>query len=189
MKSAYLSEMNRLVNEYRGKMAKAEALHERYVQEPSYQLLVDESHCYQAASEICGRLAQLYAHSDLDRKEWLANQAYVERQLRVLVSLATNKPLTDPNNTLPNIPVDPPKASGPAAPAVSCAPSAPSAPAPSTSQPPRSGSKKGQPLDGISDEVVASWFRESPNPSFEAVSGMDDLLQQLPHCVLYVTYS
>ncbi len=38
--------------------------------------------------------------------------------------------------------------------------------------------------DDIKDEVVSRWFKESPSHSFEEVSGMNDLKEQLKECIV-----
>lgn len=188
MKSIYLSDLNRLVNEYRGKIGRAESLKMDYQLNPKRSLLVEQCQCYKDAADICGRLAQLYSHKEQDRNEWLENQADAERQMRRIVSLATNRPLPEEPDYFAGMAPKVPEASNPfankqptAAPQGGAQPQAQAQPQPQRPAAPKG--KKAPSPDGISDEVVESWFRESPKHGFEAVAGMEDLVRQLRNYV------
>ena len=86
------AQLNMLVNAYRGAINQAERLHDRYRQDPSIQLLADESLQYKTAADICGLLANEHSTSELVRGDWLAKQRRAEEKIREIKRLADNEP-------------------------------------------------------------------------------------------------
>ena len=169
MRSPYYSELNRLVNEYRDLITRAESLHKKYESAPNHDLLVEESRCYKEAANICTRLAQLYSHKEQDRNEWLRNQAYVERQMRMLLGLATGK--TTKQESRSYAPGQKPDAEDTAQRSAAAASAGAAA------------QEEADPVDGISDAVVKSWLKPAPAHGFKDVAGMKQLIDQLKACV------
>lgn len=178
--SDYLSELHLLINQYRGAINKANRAMRQYEVSPSRELLVEQCEYYKTAADLCGQIALRYPKKE-DRDEWLENQAEADRQMQRIYDIATGRV--------------PPKApdyfDGMRRPVYDPAP-APSSPAADTQKPAaqaeQPAGQKGangykrtgiKPTDGISEDVVEKWFRESPKHGFDKVSGMIDLVEKL----------
>ena len=158
------TELNTLVNAYRGAITQAERLRERYHQEPSIHLLADESLHYKTAADICGLLANEHSTSELIRSDWLYKQARAEEKIREIKRLADNQPEPE------RIPV------------FADVPDNKTASAAKRAAPAASGKKRSS--DELSDEDVAKWFRKTPPAhGFDQVAGMTKLLEQLKSCL------
>ena len=60
MSSSFVTDLHRLINEYRACTNKAEAIHDKFCAEPSKSLIREEIKCRKNAAELCGKLAGMY---------------------------------------------------------------------------------------------------------------------------------
>lgn len=188
-RSDYLSDLHLLVSQYKTAINKANQAMREYEQSPSRELLVQQCEYYKTAADLCGQIALRYTKKE-DRDDWLANQAEADRQMQRIYDIATNRVIPEApdyfdgmrrpggepktyNSRTANSPIQDPK------------------PAPRQSAPADKGGKSSgeKSPDGISDEVVARWFRQSPKHGFKEVSGMTDLVRKLRNYVFNVAAS
>lgn len=168
MNSAYLRELNRTVNEYRGCIDRAEAIHRKFMDNPVRSLLLEEIRCYRDASEICAQAAALFTRDDPQCAEWLGRQASNERKLRELLHIhdhgLPNK--ADQDETVPTAP-----GKGGQKPA------------------PKAGKSSKGGHDELPPEMVDGWFKERPKHGFSDVAGMNELKEKLRTCIQDVAAS
>lgn len=178
MKSYFKSELQLLINEYRGHIDKAQRAMRDYQRDPDREYLVVQCEHYKKAADLCGQIATYYPNKQ-DQDRWMEYQRDAELQMQRIYDIATNRP---PRATpdyfagmyrAPDAPIDPNSYGA-----------SKSSAAPKTGAAPKSGAKKGgasgtKSPDGISDEVVEAWFRESPKHGFDQVSGMAPLVRKL----------
>ena len=192
-KSDALSELYLLINQYRASINKAQLAMREYEISPSKKLLVEQCEHYKDAADLCGQIALRYPKRE-DRDEWLAHQAEAERQMERIYGIATGR--VQPESPDYFAGMRRPGYSGAAsgfshggyvreeAPVPNAKPrqeqpaeqSEPQQPAEGINGYKRTGLK---PTDGISEDVVQSWFRESPKHGFDKISGMTDLVEKL----------
>lgn len=194
MKSDYKSELNLLINQYRGAINKAQRAMRDYQRNPDRELLVDQCEYYKEAADLCGQIAMYYPRKQ-DRDEWLRYQEDAELEMQRIYDIATNRPtpaspdyfsgMYRPESAAAINPNTYGAAPKPTAQAPASAPKAAPKSAPKGA-PAASGTKS---PDGIPDEVVATWFRESPKHGFDQVSGMVELVRKLRNYVFNVAAS
>ena len=183
-KSDYLSELHLLINQYRAAINKANRAMRQYEASPSRELLVEQCEHYKTAADLCGQIALRYPRKE-DRDEWLANQADADRQMQRIYDIATGRvPPEAPDyfDSMRRPGPAPTRSSRAAAPAQSAAAQAqPEQPTQPTGENGANGYKRTgiKPTDGISEDIVEKWFRESPKHGFDKVSGMIDLVEKL----------
>lgn len=184
-KSDYLSELHLLINQYRGAINKANRAMRQYEEAPSRELLVEQCEYYKTAADLCGQIALRYPRKE-DRDEWLANQADADRQMQRIYDIATGRvPAEGPDyfDSMRRPGPAPTRGSRAAAPAAQA--SAGKTPAEQPQQPTGEKGANGykrtgvKPTDGITEDIVEKWFRESPKHGFDKVSGMVDLVEKL----------
>ncbi len=173
MKSDYMAEVSRLANEYRAMIVQARSIRADNYDLPSE----DEARCYKRAVEICSRLATLSVGEA--RNHWVDCQEMVSRKLQdtcqEAIALKTQK------NTVHNT-------NGTAASGKTASTSAGSAAA-SASGKGGEKSKSGGRRSTVPQEVVDSWFASKLDYGFEAVAGMEDLIEKLRDCIRNVAVS
>ena len=173
------AQLNMLVNAYRGAINQAERLHDRYRQDPSIQLLADESLQYKTAADICGLLANEHSTSELVRGDWLAKQRRAEEKIREIKRLADNEPEPVRDPVFADVP---PEKAAPASSRSSSRSSGASRSSGSSGQSSSGGKKRS--ADELSDEDVQKWFRDTPpEHGFDQVAGMTSLVEQLRSCL------
>ena len=188
-KSDYLSELHLLINQYRGAINKANRAMRQYEASPSRELLVEQCEHYKTAADLCGQIALRYPRKE-DRDEWLENQAEADRQMQRIYDIATGRvPPKAPDyfDSMRRPGYDPAPARSAAAPdyqrtAAAAQPVQPAQPADQgNGEVGGNGYKRTgiKPTDGITEDVVEKWFRESPKHGFDKVSGMIDLVAKL----------
>lgn len=164
------AQINMLVNAYSGAINQAERLRERYRQNPSIQLLADESLQYKNAADICGLLANEHSTSELVRSDWQAKQRRAEDKIREIKRLADNEPEPVRNPVFADAP---PEKAAPG-----------SSGSRSSGSRSSGGSGKKRSADELSDEDVQKWFRDTPpEHGFDQVAGMTSLVEQLRSCL------
>ena len=189
LKSDYLSELHLLINQYRGAINKANRAMRQYEANPSRELLVEQCEHYKTAADLCGQIALRYRSKE-DREEWLANQAEADRQMQRIYDIATGRVAPEPPDYFDSM-----RRRGYGVPATgrsaNPAPQAEARPEPVRAEPRPETGASGEagangykrtgikPIDGISEDVVESWFRKSPKHGFDDVSGMVDLVGKL----------
>ena len=187
MKSPYKQKLSLLINQYRSAISKAQRAMAEYQQSSDRELLVVQCEHYKEAAELCGQIATYYP-SKQDREEWLRYQAAAEREMQRLYDIATNRPTPAAPDYFAGMYRAPdPVPAGPTVTIHSGAPAA--AKAASASGSTKSGAKATS-SDGISDDVVKSWFpEEGPKHGFDKVSGMATLVRKLRNYVFNVAAS
>ena len=180
MKSTYKANLNLLINQYRAAVTRAKRAMAEYQRNPDRELLVVQCEHYKEAADLCGQIATYYPDKQ-DRDEWLAYQEAAEREMQRIYDIATNRVPTTPPDYFDGFYREPDPV--PAGPTTTIRAGAPAKAAP------KSGTKTSSP-DGISDEVVKSWFpEEGPKHGFDKVSGMLPLVRKLRHYVFNVAAS
>ena len=158
MKSSYLGNLARMVNEYKSIISKAEMLHQEFLGNPIRSLLIKEMRCYNEACEMCGKIAALFSTKDPQYTEWLGRQATLEHKLRDLVYIHDHG-MPEESQADEKIPTVKTAAPG-------YKPSAKKASTAGTDEIPR--------------EMVDKWFGHGrPKHSFTNVVGMEELKNQL----------
>lgn len=166
MSSSFVTDLHRLINEYRACTNKAEAIHDKFCAEPSKSLIREEIKCRKNAAELCGKLAGMYDYSQEQCAEWMGKQAEHERKLRELVYIH--------DHGLPQkVEVDDSLPTG--------------GKLKETEK--KSGSKGKNPGEEVPQETVDSWFKPRPSHSFDDVAGMEELIEKLRACVQDVSAS
>lgn len=170
MNSSFVSDLHRLVNEYRACNNKAEAIHAKFLAEPSKSLIREEVKARKNAAEICGRLAGMYDYSQAECSEWMGKQAEQEKKLRDLVYIHDHglPQKQEVDDSLPT-----------------------AAPRQARETDKKPGSKGGgkTPNDEVPQEMVDGWFKPRPAHSFDNVAGMEELIEKLRACVQDVSAS
>lgn len=160
--------INRLNNEFRSLLNRAEAIH---AAKGGYSN--DEGLCYQRAAETCSKLATVSIGAEAEH--WISQQQKCQQQMRVIwnalhPSQGTGaKPAADRGAS----------ASGAAAGENG---SGEGKPKEDPSAQEKSGEKRKY-ADGIKQEMVDSWFKEDPGYGFDEVVGMDSVKSTLSNCV------
>ena len=194
-KSDYLSELHLLINQYRAAINQAERARREYEIAPSRKLLEAQCNYYMNAADLCGQIALLYPKK-AEQDEWLKNQAEAELQMQRICDIAEGRVAPETTDYFSGM-----RRSGHTSGAPDYGYSGHAADtgrkAAPAAQPPRKNTedqsgktepgegKNGykrtgiKPTDGISEDVVESWFRESPKHGFNMVSGMVDLVKKL----------
>ena len=172
MNSAYLRDLNRTINEYRGCVDRAESIHRKFLDNPVRSLLLEEIRCYRDACEICSRAAAMFTSDDPQCAEWLGRQASNERKLRELLHIHDHglPQKNDQDETVPTA-AAPGKSGGTKA-----------------AQGGKSGGTKAS-QDDLAQEMVDGWFKERPKHGFDAVAGMNELKEKLRTCIQDVAAS
>ena len=183
MKSTYKANLNLLINQYRAAISKAQRAMQEYQRNPDRELLVVQCEHYKEAADLCGQIATYYP-SKQDRDEWLRYQEAAEREMQRIYDIATNRPAPTPRDYFDGMYRAPdPVPAGPTATIRSGAPAA-------AKSAPKASSKGNTSPDGISDDVVKSWFpEEGPKHGFDKVSGMLPLVRKLRNYVFNVAAS
>ena len=187
MKPDYKSELNLLINQYRGAITKAQRAMQKYMVEPDRELLVVQCEYYKEAAELCGQIAMYYPRKQ-DRDEWLRYQEAAELEMQRVCDIATNRPAVESPDYFAGMyrapsppPVVEPRPYG----------TEPAKAAPKTAA--KASAKSSGPAkspDDIPDEVVKSWFPEKgPKHGFDQVSGMVPLVRKLRNFVFNVAAS
>lgn len=166
MSASFITDLHRLVNEYRACTNKADAVHAKFCAEPSKSLIREEIKCRKHAAELCGQLAGMYDYSQEQCAEWLGKQAEHERKLRDLVYIHDHglPQKQEVDDSLPN-----------------------GKPLRETEK--KSGSRSKNPGEEVPQEMVDGWFKPRPSHSFENVAGMEELIEKLRACVQDVSAS
>ena len=162
MKSSYMADVSRLANEYRALMVQAKSIRTRNNDVPSRK----EAECYKRAVEITEKLANLSvgeAYAYWNERQQEASQRFNEISDYALRLARQQEEESDP------------AAGG----------SEPQKPA---GEPAGKTKKKSAPGE-VAPEVVEGWFKEPPKHGFEAVAGMEDLIEKLRGCVRDVAAS
>ena len=166
----YYRDMNRLNNEYHALMDQAASVSLSNSGVPTRA----EARLYQRAAEIC---AQGAANSTQELQiKWMERQRECEQNIRHIVQalnpdiLRRSRPAADASAAVSNQPKAEPEAGNRGA---------------GDKKPVRDGKKeKRSKSDVISEETVASWFKDPPRQTFEQVAGMEDLKRQMERIVL-----
>ncbi len=168
MRSDYMAEVSRLANEYRALIVQARSLRADNDDVPS----VDEARCYKRAVEIASRLANLSVGEA--RNHWMDCQEESSRKLRDISDYAMA--LKAKKNNV--------EGAGGAAPSGGSAAKSGSGSSTSSGSSAKSGEKsKGGKRGTVPQEVVDGWFADKLTYGFEAVAGMEDLIEKLRDCV------
>ena len=193
-KSDYLSELHLLINQYRTAINQAERAMREYEINPSRELLVEQCEYYKTAADLCGQIALRYPKK-LDQDEWLARQADADRQMQRIYDIATGRIRPEAPDYFGGMrrPGYPGEGANP----LYNGRTTTGQKTPAAEQPPRknTGDQSGQvqpgeglngykrtglkPTDGITEDVVETWFRASPRHGFDKISGMTDLVKTL----------
>lgn len=188
MKSDYKAQVNLLIGQYRSAINRAQRAMREYQQNPDRKLLVVQCELYKEAADLCGQIANYYPRRQ-DQEEWLSFQRAAELEMQRVCDIATGRTASPAPDYFagmyrdPDIPTVTPFNYG-----VNKGGKQPAATGSAPKAAPASGSAKKSP-DGISDEVVASWFRKSPKHGFSKVSGMEPLIRKLRNYVFNVAAS
>jgi SpoVK/Ycf46/Vps4 family AAA+-type ATPase len=165
--------INRLNNEYRASINKAEALHEFNNGEYSNE----EGLCYQNAANIAGRLATMTIGTESEH--WINAQQFCQQQMRVIWNtLHPSKAVKDNssddsgNDEIMTKNVTPDQENNEK--------TNPDINAKKGGQP---GAEKKKYADGLKQEMVDSWFKKDPGYGFDEVVGMEDVKNLLSNCV------
>lgn len=170
MRSSYFSEYNRRVNEYKACLNKANSLYNRFQENHMRSTLLEAIRCQKDATEMCGELAGMFDRNDPQCVEWLGKQANHERKLGDLLDIYEHG-IQEPSAADESVPTT----------------KAPAKPLKEKEQ--KAGSSGKSAPDGVSQEMVNSWFKERPSHNFDAVAGMDELKEKLRACVQDVAAS
>lgn len=161
MKSSYLADVSRLSNEYKALTVQARSIRAQNNDIPSRK----EAELYKRAVEVAEKLANLsigeaYVYwSDRQQEASQKFSEISEYALRLAREAKGESPKSTP--------------SGKAQPG-----------APASGSPKKKGSHNDVPAD-----VVEGWFKEPPSHGFDAVAGMEDLIEKLKSCVRDVANS
>ncbi len=161
--------INRLNNEYRASINKAEALHEFN----NGEYTNDEGLCYQNAANIAGRLATMTIGAESEH--WVNAQQYCQQQMRVIWNtLHPSKAVSmgDSDESENDNKAD-----------ASSHESAASQNNAETEKNGNGGTGKKKYADGLKQEMVDSWFKKDPGYGFDEVVGMEDVKNLLNNCV------
>lgn len=170
MKSDYMAEVSRLANEYRALVVQAKSLRAENNNVPSRR----EAELYKRAAEVCSRLANLSVGEA--RNHWIDCETEASLRLREISSYAMS--LNAQKNTE--------SAGGASAARGSASGSSASASSGDSGK----GGEKGKGKKGtVPQEVVDGWFKSAPKHGFDAVAGMEELVEKLKGCVRDVAAS
>ena len=193
-KSDYLSELHLLINQYRGAINQAERVMREYERNPSRKLLVEQCEYYKTAADLCGQIALRYPKK-LDQDEWLDRQADADRQMQRIYDIATGRVKPEAPDYFGGM--HRPGYTGEETNPLYTSRTTPEQKIPAAEQPVRKNTEEqsepvqpgeGQngykrtglkPTDGITEDVVQTWFRASPKHGFSKISGMTDLVKTL----------
>lgn len=162
--------INRLNNEYRASINKAEAIHELN----NGEYTNDEGLCYQNAANIAGRLASMTIGSEAEH--WVSAQQFCQQQMRVIWNtLHPSKAVEMPSSggTEPEDRANKNDQAGSGRQDEAAGKDQTAA---------KDGAKKKY-ADGLKQEMVDSWFKKDPGYGFDEVVGMEDVKNLLSNCV------
>ena len=148
MERQYIREINRLDNEYHSLQNQALAVNMANAGNVSRE----EGKLYQKAAEICAKAAAMSVGAAQDR--WIERQVECESELRHIVEILNPRAIREMGASSGKEAGTGEKETGGSGKAA-----------------PRAADKK----DEISEETVASWFKETPKNGFEGVAGMEEL--------------
>lgn len=163
MRSDYIAEVSRLANEYKALTVQAKALRTENGNVPTRR----EAECYKRAAEVCSRLANLSVGEA--RSHWVECETDASLRLREISNYAMSLNAQKNGETG--------TAKGDAAPAAKGG----------EKNTEKNGGKKEK--GAVSQEVVDGWFKSAPKHGFEAVAGMEELIDKLRGCVRDVAAS
>ena len=164
-----ISNINRLNNEYRALRNQAEAV---YVENGMVHSN-EEGLCYQKAANIAGQLASM--NIGAESNHWVEEQQKCQQQMRLIWNaLHPGKPLKTAGSGSASASDDTEENAGEEGKGTS----------ESSGKPKTAKNTAGKTSpDGIKQEMVDSWFKDDPGYGFEAVVGMEDVIQTLKSCV------
>ncbi len=169
MKSDYMAEVSRLSNEYRALMVQAKSLRADNNNVPSRR----EAECYKRAAEVCSRLANLSVGEA--RAHWIDCETEASLRLREISNYAMSINAQKNSET-----------AGGGSAKSSASGSAAKIPAGGEG---KSTSKGASKKSSVPQEVVDGWFKSAPKHGFDAVAGMEELIEKLRGCVRDVAAS
>ncbi len=156
-----ISNLNRLNNEFRALMNEAEAVYLRN----DGKHTGEEGLCYQKAAEICTKLAGMTIGAE--SLHWIEQQQQCQSQMRIIANAINPKkyPLTGKKEEVADDEdsVEEDKTTD--------------------KEPTDKNTTKNAYADGIKQEVINSWFKDDPGYGFDAVTGMDDVVNTLKNSV------
>lgn len=163
MKSQYMAEVSRLANEYRALIVQAKSLRAQNNNVPTRK----EAENYKRAAEVSARLANLSVGDA--RAHWIDCETEASLKLREISDYAMS--LSGRKAAAPQAEEDPEE---------------PETPAGSGEKPAAKGKKK---KGAVPQEVVDGWYKDQPKHGFDAVAGMEELIEKLRGCVRDVAAS
>ncbi len=171
MKSDYMAEVSRLANEYRALIVQAKSLRADNNNVPSRR----EAEYYKRAAEVCSRLANLSVGEA--RAHWIDCETEASLHLREIsnyaMSLNAQKNAEGAGGSTPVKGGSGASGSGAKAPAGGD----------------KGGEKGKSKKNAVPQEVVDGWFKDAPKHGFDAVAGMEELIEKLRGCVRDVAAS
>ena len=170
MERQYIREINRLDNEYHSLRNQAMAAN----MANGGAVSREEGKLYQKAAEVCARAASMSVSAAQDK--WIERQIDCEGELRHIVEILNPRAVKnmDAETAAAQAKKKNAAASGQQAEGGSGG-KAPGSPAAGGNGGKAPGNPAAGGRDEISEETVASWFREAPKTGFEGVAGMEDL--------------